>query len=345
MDLHLTRPGPVVPVAADPLGLAGPTPGQARGSRWRTSSPGRFVPVGVRADDTQQRIVEAVAGGVAGTAATGWSALHWQGARWFSGRRADGTPEPVLLAVGDAGNLAPRPGVRFCYDWLFDDDVIDVDGLPVTRPERSVCAEVLRVRTLARAVRIIEMATADDLVDLDALEAYALRIKGRPHTVRLFSALGLADENVWSPGESDMRHVWRTHRDSALLCNPPLFDHQGHHLLTPDLLDPVAGVIGEYNGRVHDERVVRRRDLNREELCRDLGLEVVEMVSMDLRDIRSFERRLDAAYERALGRREAGVRRQWTLEQPSWWIDTSTVVRRRALSDRERELWLRRLSA
>ena len=117
MDLHLTRSGPVVPVLADPLGLAGPTPGQARGARWRTSSPGRFVPVGVRADDTQQRIVEAVAGGVAGTAATGWSALHWQGSRWFSGRRADGTPEPVLLAVGDSGNLAP-----LAVKWLAPDD-------------------------------------------------------------------------------------------------------------------------------------------------------------------------------------------------------------------------------
>lgn len=345
MDLHLTRSGPVVPVPTDPLGLAGPTPGQARGARWRTSSPGRFVPVGVRADDTQQRIVEAVAGGVAGTAATGWSALHWQGSRWFSGRRADGTPEPVLLAVGDSGNLAPRPGVRFSYDWLFDDDIIDVDGLPITRPERSVCAEVLRVRTLARAVGIIEMAAADDLVDLDSLSAYALRIKGRPHTVRLFTALGLADENVWSPGESEMKHIWRTLRGSALLCNPPLFDHQGRHLLTPDLLDPVAGVVGEYNGRVHDERVVRRRDLNRGELCRDLGLEVVEMISTDRRDIDSFERRLDAAYRRAADRRKTARRRQWTLEQPHWWVDTSTVARRRALSERDREVWLRRLSA
>lgn len=345
MDLHLTRSGPVVPVPADPFGLAGPTPGQARGSGWRTSSPGRFVPIGVRADDTQQRIVEAVAGGVAGTAATGWSALHWQGSRWFSGRRADGTPEPVLLAVGDSGNLAPRAGVRFCYDWLFDDDVIEVDGLPITRPERSVCAEVLRVRTLARAVRLIEMATADDLVDLDGLQTYALRIKGRPHTVRLFTALGLADENVWSPGESEMKHVWRKHRGSPLLCNPPLFDHAGRHLLTPDLLDPVAGVVGEYNGQVHDRIVVRRRDLDREELYRDLGLEVVEMVSTDLRDTRSFERRLDASYERAAGRRGGGGRRRWTLGQPSWWVDTSTVARRRALSARERELWLRRLSA
>lgn len=341
-QLSVTRPGLVLPVPADPTGVAGPTPGRARGPRWRTSSPGLFMPVGVDADRAEQRIVEAVAGGVEGCAATGWAGLRWQGSRWFSGQHADGSPIPVLLAVGDHNNLATRRGVRFCHDWLFGDDVVLSDGLPITRAERSVCAEVLRVRTLAAAVKIIELAAADDLVDLTSLRNYALRIKGRPHTIRLNQALDLADENVWSPGECDLKAVWTSHRPTTLLCNRPIFDLEGTHVLTPDLLDPRAGVIGEYNGRVHEERAVRRRDLNREELCRDLGLEVVEMISVDLRDIRSFQRRLDAAYLRAAGRRPSA--RRWTLEQPSWWVDTSTVERRRGLSERDRGIWLRRLS-
>lgn len=244
---------------------------------------------------------------------------------------------PVPLAIGDAGHLARRPGVRFCYDWLFHDDVIDCDGLPITRPERSVCVEALRARSLEDTVRVIDMAAADDLIDLASLQNWTARIKGRPHTRRLAAAIDLADENVWSPQEVTLRLRWISRHPTRLLCNPPIFDDRGKHLFTPDLLDPRTGVVGEYNGVVHDGAVVRRRDLNREELCRALGIEVVTMMSTDLRDVRSFEARLDAAYVRAEAH---GVQPGWTLDKPGWWVDTSTVARRRALGEEDRRLWL-----
>lgn len=337
MELQVTRSGIVVPVPVDPRGIAGPTPGQARGPRWRTTSPNRFVPATVSGHEEPQRIVEAVAGAPVGAAATGWAALHWQHGRWFSGRTARGDLVPVPLAVGDAGHLARRVGVRFCYDWLFDDDIVELDGLPITRPERSVCVEALRARSLEDTVRVIDMAAADDLIDLASLREWVVRIKGRPHTRRLSAALELADENVWSPQEVTLRLRWLERRPTTLLCNPPVFDLHGAHLFTPDLLDPRTGVAGEYNGVVHDGVVVRRRDLNKEEMCRDLGIEVVTMMSTDLRDIAPFERRLDAAYQRA---RPRGVRRGWTLDQPGWWVDTSTVARRRDLGEEDRRLWL-----
>lgn len=66
------------------------------------------------------------------------------------------------------------------------------------------------------------------------------------------------------------------------------------------------------------------------------------MLSTDLRDLGSFERRLDAAYARAR-RRHAG--QGWTLDQPHWWVDTSSVQARRALDEEDRQRWLRRTSA
>ena len=39
------------------------------------------------------------------------------------------------------------------------------------------------------------------------------------------------------------------------LCNVPVFDRFGQHIGTPDLLDPVAGVVGEYDGALHLERL------------------------------------------------------------------------------------------
>lgn len=286
-----------------------------------------------------QRIVEAVACGAKGVAATGWAALHWQGAQWFEGRTSAGELLPVPLALGDERILSRRPGVQFCHDWLFEDDVIREDGLPITRPERSVCIAALRARSVEATVQAIDMAAADDLVSIEELTAYAERLRGRPHTRRLFSAILLAEENVWSPMEVTMRLRWLTHHDSVLLCNAPIFDDRGRHLLTPDLFDPQAGVAGEYDGAVHDSLSVRRRDLERENLAREYGIELVSMISTDLRDTAAFERRLDDAYARAS--RLKG-RPRWSLHQPPGWVDTSTVGLRRALTDDQRARWLGR---
>jgi hypothetical protein len=242
------------------------------------------------------------------------------------------------LALGDARHLSPRRGTQFWYDWLFDGDIVHADGLPVTRPVRAVCATALRARSLEDTVRVVDLAAADDLVSVGEVRAYAERLRGRPHTRRLRAALDLADENVWSPQEVTLRVRWRACRPSVrLLCNPPLFARDGAHLFTPDLLDPEAGVVGQYDGAVHEATRVRRRDLRTEELCRELGLEVVSMISTDLRDLRSFDGRLEAAYGRAARRRTQG----WTLAQPAWWVDTSTVGGRRALGEEDRRRWLR----
>ena len=70
-----------------------------------------------------------------------------------------------------------------------------------------------------------------------------------------------------------MRVLWQLQMGSRpLLCNRPIFDADGNHLFTPDLLDPVAGIVGEYDGA--DHRVVdrRRTDLDRiEREARELG--------------------------------------------------------------------------
>lgn len=338
MDLEITRPGVVVPLRVDPKGQNGPTKGQARGKKWRRTSHGMYVPSDVDADDTSQQIVEAAAGTPEATAVTGWAALHWQGARWFDGRTRDGSRLAVPLALGDTRHLARRPGVQYCYDWLFDDDLVRVDGLSLTRVERAVYVGATRALTLEAAVQFIDMATASDLVSLQEFHEYAQCLRGRPGTRRLFSAILLAVENAWSPLETTARLRWLARRDVGLLCNAPIFDEDGSHLFTPDLFDPEAGVAGEYDGRVHDETRVRRRDLNREELARQFGIETVSMVSGDLRDVVSFERRLDAAYSRAAQR---SVRPRWTLKQPDWWVDTSTVARRRALAPDQRRVWMR----
>ena len=213
----------------------------------------------------------------------------------------------------------------------------------MTRAERAVAYEACRARTLTAAVRAIDLAAAADLVDLASMDRYVARLVARPGVRLLRRALTRADENVWSPQEVSMRITWRTHVDCVLATNRPVFDHGGRHLLTPDLLDVEAGVAGEYDGPVHLEDGQRRRDLDREALYRDHRLELVTMMSGRRADAASFVARLHAAYRRAAERR--GTPRTWTTDQPDWWVDTSTVAGRRALTDAQRATWLRRLAS
>ncbi|GAA3667935.1 hypothetical protein GCM10022237_29790 [Nocardioides ginsengisoli] len=343
MDVHqVSRRGVVLPVHLDATGRTGPTPGQARGGRWRGVAPGWYVPGEVDGAVLDQRIVEALAGVPSYAAVTGWASLARRDARWFKGLAADGrTVVDVPVALQTRG-VRRRAGVELTEDWLFDDDIEVVDGLPVTRPERAVAFEVCRTRSLAPAVRMVDLACAADLTDLATLDTYTQRLIARPGVPRLRTALAWADENVWSPQESTMRVVWRQRIPRALLANRPLFDHDGRHLVTPDLIDPLAGVVGEYDGAVHLGDGLRRRDLDRDALYRDLGLELVTMMSAGTGDVHHFERRLAAAYRRAARRPAESPR--WTLRQPAWWVDTSTVARRRALTLDQRATWLRRLA-
>ncbi|MFD1947993.1 hypothetical protein [Nocardioides aestuarii] len=267
----ITRRGIVVPRPPDRSGASGPTPGQARGPRWRRVAPGQYVPVGTDSSSRDQRIVEALVGLPLDAAVTGWASLGWAGARWFDGLAADGrTPVDVPVALDRRRGARRRAGVELTEDWLLPHDVVRVDGLRTTIPERAVAFETCRARTLAAAEITVDMAVAADLVDLERLADYAAALGPRPGIRRFREALSRADENAWSPQESRMRLVWTHHRPGTVLsANRPVFDHAGRHLLTPDLLDERAGIVGEYDGAVHLDDTTRRRDLDREALCRD----------------------------------------------------------------------------
>lgn len=332
-----------MPVRPDPAGIAGPTPAQVRGRRWRRTAPGLYVPADTDPTSLDQRIVEAAVGVPDGAAVTGWAALAWQRARWFDGSGRDRRPMPVPVSLGHQRRVRPREGVQLCEDWLFPDDVIEVDGLAITVPARSVAFEARRAWSLERAVQVLDMAAAADLVSLREMTAYALRLRGRPGTRQLNLAIELGDENAWSPMEVTLRLEWARPGEHEgrlpLLCNAPIFDLAGNHLFTPDILDPEWGVAGEYDGAVHEGDEPRRRDLEREELSRAHHIQIVTMMRSDLGRLARFHARRKAAYRRAAERPSTPT---WTLRKPPWWVDTSTVARRRSLDSATRARWLRR---
>ena len=290
-----------------------------------------------------QRIVEAAAVLPGGGAVTGWAALHWMGARWFGGTSTDGSALPVPLATAGT-TLRPRPGIAVCEEGLDQRDVWLVDGLRVTTPVRSACFEMRYALGDWAAVAVADMTAYSDLASLDELADYAGALSGWTGIPRCRNALPFADENAWSPTEVTMRRWWHVEGDlDRPLCNHPVFDRQGRHLGTPDLIDPVAGVIGEYDGSGHLASIQRGKDVRREAAFRAVGLEVVTMTSIDLIDPSHFIQRLRAAYSRAERMPVEG--RQWTVELPRWWQPTHRVDLRRELSAAQRERLLRYRSA
>ena len=328
------RPTLVAPVRADPSGLRGPTRKEARGPRWRRTSRGFFVPADLPEDDPQQRTVEASVLLRPGEAVTGWAALHWLGGRWF-GSSAD--PVPLVTQR----EVVPPPGVLVSQEHLKRGEVVVVDGLPVTTPVRSVCFAMRHARDWRDGVVAIDMACYSDLVTVAEVAAYAARIGPWTGIPRCRKALAYADENSWSPQEVIMRLVWTIDAGYPRpLCNVPVFDRHGRHVGTPDLLDPVAGVVGEYDGSQHLLGPQRGRDVRREGEFRRLGLEWVTMVASDRADdYVSFRSRLTTAYANA--RHAPADDRPWATDPPSWWVDTSTVAARARLHPAARARLLR----
>lgn len=333
--------GLVAPVRVDPSGERGPTPRQVRGSAWRRTGPGLYVPAYVDSGLPQQRVLEA-ATEISEGHITGWAAFAWAGARWFDGRDGNGNERPVPIVITNH-RYRSRPGILLSAERLPLSQWFVLDGVNGTHPLRSAAYEARRAPSLRRAVVALDMALQTDRVSIAELVDHAGTLNGWFGIERLRQAIALADENSWSPMEPEMRLHWQL--DLGLphpMCNHPIFDLAGNHLGTPDLLDVEAGVVGEYDGGLHLAGERRASDIQRESLFRRVGLEYVTMTSADRHDPTQFLRRTKEARERAL---RLGSDRRWTVDPPAWWTPTVTVEQRRSLTTAERERFLRHRAA
>lgn len=325
----------VRPVAVDPTGRLGPTKRQAAGRHWRQSSRGLYVPAEVDATAPRQRIVEAAAvlpevGGV-----TGWAALHWWGAAWLDGTDLNGRSTELVDLATCYQDIRSQPGFLVRQERLGPGELTVHRGVRLTTPVRSLFYALRHAGSTRSAVVIADMAAYADLVSMAEATSYALEHPGWTGVPQAREALGMAEENSWSPRESSFRQLWEVEAGlPAPLCNRPVFDLRGHLIGAPDLLDVETGVAGEYAGALHLEGHRLSSDLRRDDRFRDHGLEPVTFLAGDLRDPASVVRRLHKARDRAV----ASARpRLWTLELPDHWRPTHTVDLRRALDDESRE--------
>ena len=227
----------------------------------------------------KQRVAEAGALLVAPAAITGWGAMAWLGSRWFEGLEGDGeTPRPVSIAQ-PRRLVRPQPLVTLCEERFDPKEVIVDDGLRVTSAVRSTCFEMRYARHLRAAVIVLCMAAYNDHVSIDEAAAWALLHPSYTGIDQCRRAVLLADENAWSPAEIGMVLDWTDLVGFRPLLNRPLFNLEGRHIGTPDVIDPRTGVLGEYDGPLHLSGARRAIDLKRQAAFERHGLFPVTMVT------------------------------------------------------------------
>ena len=155
---------------------------------------------------------------------------------------------PVLVCTGPGARVRPRAAIDISRRRLPDADVIEIDGVPYVRAERSL------VDLAGRQPPELGLASLDAAIRFGATSAAAVHdyllahpgVRQRPQLLRIVE---LADGRVKSRPESVMRWIWVV--EAGLpppLVNHSICDSWGVLRGEPDLLDLDAGLVGEYDG-------------------------------------------------------------------------------------------------
>jgi hypothetical protein len=309
----------VRPVRLDPAGAVGPTRGQARGTKWRRTSQGFYVPSWVDGTLPEQRIMEQSVRLPEGGAVTGWASCRLGSANFFDGRLPDGvTLMPVPLSVGAAGDIRADAAVSVSCDRLEPDEMVVRHGIACARDRRALFDAMRTTDDVRESVVAMDMMAAAERVSIERMREYLGSRRGWKGVPVARAALDLASEYSRSPNETRMRLVWLL--DAGLpspRVNQSIFDLRGRLLGIADLLDPVAGVVGEYDGADHRSAHRQSKDVGREELFRRYGLEVFRVTGPDMPFRQRIVSRMRATRERA--KWLPPERCQWTITAPVGW--------------------------
>lgn len=294
------------------------TRGELAGPGWIAPFRGvrrPVVPPAIRAADPMQRLYDVAVLLPEGAAIGGWGAAYLLGAGELDGRGSSGTEEePVPVVLPPPLLIRAREGVMRWRSTLAPDDYAVVDGIACTSAARTGF-DLARTLPLRRAVVALDVLGRMTGLAPGSVMAYReahRRWRGVP---RVDAAAALADPRALSPGETRLRLIWVL--DAGLPrpeVNASIFDESGLFLGMGDLLDPDAGLVGEYDGAGHRELDQHVADNAREEWLEDAGLVVVRAGAPDVRlaNRRRTVTRLVTAHRRGLARDRSRDRWRWT---------------------------------
>ncbi len=313
--------GLVQPVRLDPTGRVRPTRGQARGTALAAASRGWYVPAGRDLD--RRRAAHPRAGGPAPAHA----ALSPRGRPCAgAGPRSSTGWRPVTVAacpfrlsLGGWADLGRIRASSSAANGSGRSEIESVAGVPCAFVERSVFDEMRRVGPATHgrswSTRHGDRRQADHLDRVRAYVAGCNGVDGRADDPDR-AAAGQRGQS-FAAGDADAPELGARRRAPDARVQPAGVRPGRQSSGLPDLFDPVAGFVGEYDGADHRAEDRRARDAVREERFRDHGLEYFALVRGDLGRPAHAAHRILAA--RARAKFLAVGDRRWTLDPPSWW--------------------------
>jgi hypothetical protein len=252
-------------------------------------------------------------------AVTAWAACRLFGAAFFDGLDRDGrTRLPVPLALSAKHQIRAAPGCVLLRARLTRREVTVVADIRCTTPTRAVFDAMRTAGSVRDAVVALDMAAIAQVVTLPEMRLYVGLHPAWTGVPVARAALPLASSRSRSPAETRTRLIWLL--DAGLpppLVNQPIWDPDGNLLGIVDLLDAASGTVVEFDGADHLDRGRRARDVGREQLLRDAGLEVLVVTGPDLPNPTVVAQRMHAARTRARWR--GPDTDGWTLTPPGWW--------------------------
>lgn len=194
---------------------------------------------------------------------------------------------------------------------LPDDHVVEVDGVLVTSPVRTL-ADIGRTATFESSVVTMDAALREGLTSRDELVDLIVRQNDWPGTPAGLRAARFADGLSESVGESRGRVRFRDTGLPAPELQAEVFNEAGEFVARADWLFRQQQTIGEFDGRIklrlgqrsgRSAEDVLWSEKMREDALRSLGYEIVRLTWADLEAAPAwFRRKVLAAFARAEGR-------------------------------------------
>lgn len=189
-----------------------------------------------------------------------------------------------------------RSGVHHVRAPLPDDQVVEVDGIPVTRLDRTV-VDLARVRDHVEAVMVADAALHRGL-DPVALQALLDGMRRWPGVARARRVVEVADGRAESPYESWVRVLLGRMGLPAPLVQHEVRTPDGRFVARVDLAFDQWRLAVEYDGQDKYDRLaapgmapgaVFAREKERDRALRACGWEVLHLSKQDVHDWRRFQ--------------------------------------------------------
>jgi hypothetical protein len=203
--------------------------------------------------------------------------------------RFDGFPRRPIVVGTRRRCQAALSGASVIYvPALTADDIVDVDGLPVTTPTQTLLDLSRRV-SLRRLTIALDSGVRDGTVSEAALAAQLeiWRRSGRTGVRRIEQILGMTGAKgtrPHSPLEREFLDLMAAHGIPLPICQQQVVDADGHDRRLDFAWDPIPLTVEVEGDRGHADRVGRSDDHDRRMALEDQGRRVLHFTSLRVRN-------------------------------------------------------------